>query len=85
MMKIFNIFHEDLKLDSLPPKDAPTPVLLKRYWEGLWKNPQKIGNEYLNPSNINIVPIQRIWEFIQIVTSVCHISNETLKKKKYYH
>lgn len=80
-MKIFNLFHEDLKLDSLPPRDEPVPVLLIRYWESLWKNPQKFGKEYLNPSNINIVPIQRIWEFIQIVASVCCVSNNVLKNK----
>lgn len=81
-MDIFKIFHKDLNFDCLPPKDIPVPVLLRKYWDNLWKRKENIGKEFLNPSNINIVPLQRIWEFIHSVASIYYTSESNLKDKK---
>lgn len=79
----FNLLHEDLNLETLPPKnDIPVPFLLRKYWNVLWKKKENIGKEFLNPSNIHIIDIQRIWEFTQIIASINNISKNNLKGKK---
>jgi SAM-dependent methyltransferase len=80
--KAFKLLHEDLKLNSLPPKNDPLHLLLKIYWNSLWKEKRNIGKEFLNPSNMNIIGLRRIWEYTQTIASICDISNNNLKDKK---
>jgi len=81
-IKIFNLLHEDLDLDLLNQKSFPIPFLLVKYRDVLWKNKEKIGKVFLNPVNIKIVDLQRIWEYVQIIASIYHFSNNNLNDKK---
>ena len=56
--------------------------LLLIYWTSLWKKKGNIGIEFLNPSNLKIVNLQRVWEFTQIIASINYISRNNLKGKK---
>lgn len=81
-MKIFNLLHEDLDLQLLNQTSFPIPFLLQKYRDVLWKNKEKIGKVFLNPVNIKIVDLQRIWEYVQIIASIYHFSNNNLNNKK---
>jgi len=81
-IKIFNLLHEDLDLHLLNQKSFPIPFLLLKYRDVLWKNKEKIGRVFLNPDNIKIVDLQRIWEYVQIIASIYHFSNNNLNNKK---
>ncbi len=81
-IQICNLLHEDLDLDLLNQKSFPIPFLLQKYRDVLWKNKEKIGKVFLNPLNIKIVGLQRIWEYVQIIASVHHFSNKNLNNKK---
>ena len=91
LIKSYYIIHENLNLNSLPPKkDIPVPFLLRKYWNVLWKEKDKIGKEFLNPSNIKIVDIQRIWEFTQIIASInslpqfLHLNSQIPSSKSFF-
>ena len=81
-IKIFNLLHEDLDLQLLKQTSFPIPFLLQKYRDTLWKNKEKIGKVFLNPDNIKIVELQRIWEFVQIIASIYHFSNNNINNKK---
>ncbi len=89
-IKIFQLIHEDLNLDILPPKDPEnfenwkiqSPDILLRYWKYLWKYKGNIGEEYLNPSNIKIRGLQKIWEYTQVIACISYILHDKLNDKK---
>ena len=81
-IKIFNLLHEDLDLQLLKQNSFPIPFLLQKYRNTLWKNDEKIGQVFLNPDNIKMVDLQRIWEFVQIIASIYHFSDHNLNNKK---
>ncbi|KKN29819.1 hypothetical protein LCGC14_0840240 [marine sediment metagenome] len=81
-IQIFNLLHEDLDLDLLNQKSFPIPFLLQKYRDTLWKHKEKIGKVFLNPDNIKIVGLHRIWEFVQIIASIYHFSDNNLNNKK---
>ncbi|NVM36612.1 MAG: hypothetical protein HWN81_13535 [Candidatus Lokiarchaeota archaeon] len=81
-IKMFNLLHEDLDLDLLNQTSFPIPFLLVKYRDVLWKNKEKIGKVFLNPINIKTVDLWRIWEYVQIIASIYHFSNNNLNNKK---
>lgn len=80
-LKSYNQLHEDLKLNCLPPKNLPSPVLLDIYWRYLWKEEKNINRELLNPQNLHIKMLGRVWEYIQIIYSISITLNNNLKDK----
>lgn len=79
---ILNLIHKDLNLKSLPLKNLPLPSLLNIYWHFLWKKEENIGKEFLNPSNMHMNGLRKIWEYTQIVASINYILKNNLKGKK---
>ena len=76
------MLHEDLDLQLLNQVSFPIPFLLQKHRDTLWKNKEKIGKVFLNPDNIKIVDLQRIWELVQVIANIYHFSNNNLKNKK---
>jgi len=81
-MKNFKLLHEDLDLQLLNQITFPIPFLFQKYCEDLWRDKKKIGNVFLNPDNIKIVGLHRIWEYVQIIASINYFSNDNLENKK---
>jgi SAM-dependent methyltransferase len=80
-LRSYNQLHENLKINCLPPKNLPSPVLLDIYWRYLWKEEKNINKEFLNPQNLHIKMLGRVWEYIQIVYSISITLNNNLKEK----
>jgi len=80
-VKIFDLVHDDLDYSVFKEK-YPYPFLLWIYWYYLWKNEGKTEGKFLNPTNMKIPKLHKIWEYIQTVAIIYHFSNLSLENKK---
>lgn len=78
---IFEILHDDLDYDATNYKES-FPSLSWTYWYYLWNLNEKTEGQFLNPTNMKIAKLHRIWEYVQTIACIYHFSDRSLENKK---